>query len=305
MSDFIGAAIGAAMSPITNAWAGNAAQHAMDFTASQQLVAQDFNSAQAAETRDFNSREAEKTRQFQTEMSNTQYQRATKDMLTAGLNPMLAYSQGGAGTPVGATASGPTAASSGGSGTSFNVTNPALSAVAGAQVENMLKQNENIAADTKVKEKTADEIAARTPTYAVSMDAMRAQIEQTSQNIRESLSRISVNVASAAQAEQQTRNLQALLPQIAATIQQIKTQTKATEAQTGLTHAEHDAVVQRYMANLPELEAKYLAAKEFIERMHGPAAMTQAGMYSTPIGALNDLLHSFIPFIGSGQDVKR
>lgn len=32
-------------------------------------------------------------------MSNTQYQRATQDMLKAGLNPMLAYSQGGAGTP--------------------------------------------------------------------------------------------------------------------------------------------------------------------------------------------------------------
>lgn len=64
------------------------------------------NAAIANSTNQFNADQAQKNRDFQERMRQTQYQTTVQDLMAAGLNPMLAYSQGGAGTPSGSAATG-------------------------------------------------------------------------------------------------------------------------------------------------------------------------------------------------------
>lgn len=79
-----GGAIGLGGALLQNQWSADAASHANSFT-----------------ERMINQQEG-----FQTAMSNSAYQRGMVDMRAAGLNPMLAYMQGGASTPSGSMGTG-------------------------------------------------------------------------------------------------------------------------------------------------------------------------------------------------------
>jgi hypothetical protein len=90
------------------------------------------------------SKEASLNRDFQERMARNAYQYAVEDLRKAGLNPALAYQQGGASTPSGSTA---------------NVKNPFDSAMAMIQLQKMRQEVNTAKAQeklTKAQEKRVD-----------------------------------------------------------------------------------------------------------------------------------------------------
>lgn len=112
------------MSQQTNAFNAQQAVLGRNFSAKQSSLAWERSKEGARNANSFTRAQAQRQMDFQAEQSGSVYQRGMVDMKKAGLNPILAFSQGGA----------PAASGAGGSGAQASATPGSSSTASGVQI---------------------------------------------------------------------------------------------------------------------------------------------------------------------------
>lgn len=228
------------------------AVRARQWAAGEAGTARDFNRAEAQAQRGWSAEQAQKQMDFQERMRGTQYQTAMADMRAAGLNPMLAYSQGGAGTPIGASGQGHSASASAPGGFAARGSAPSgatASGVAGhagsplaqvrpdipslistamqmAQIDSIRAVTENTRVDTA--NKAGEQIGEGGPkTYGSLEKLSRAQVLQ--QEVRHLTERIYLSKEETELVREQVKNALATGDKIRAETASVKANTVLTQ----------------------------------------------------------------------------
>lgn len=186
--------------------------------------------------------QASNANQFSASQFASRYQTTTKDMMAAGLNPMLAYTQGGGSPPIGQQAQ--LEDIGGAVGDSFNraYQNQTQSRVASAQIANIEADTSNKAAQANLWE--AQALAAKSSAYQA--DTQGALNEKTVDKVKADISKIT----------QETRNLNLTEPNIkwqtsvlGATVDSLVEQTELNR-QKGMTEMESRAQIRATISKL-------------------------------------------------------
>lgn len=269
----------------------------------RQANSQNFSSAQQASQQTFNAQQADAQRRWEEVMSNTSIQRRVQDLQAANINPLLAWQGGGASTPTGAAATSGIASAGIASPVPGHSIAASYASAASAQANEAIK--DKYAADAEDARASARLKDSQLPLAAVS-------IEQTQQNIRESTARITkilqeseTSAATAQNLNQQTQNLQAALPQIRATIENLRSlsvknyaEAKAAGASAGVSEATYGEIQQRVKANLPDLDARLKQLEAKAQNLSMPRRGMEAAANDSFIGALGAVLRTLNPLSG-------
>lgn len=160
------------------------------------LLANQQNRSAAADATNTNIEEAQKNRDFQEKMRATQYQTSVEDMKAAGINPMLAISNGGAGTPSGSQTAPAQKAEYKDVGTPA-VNTYMASAQQAASLQNLAantdtttKQGDLAVAQAEREKATADQATASAQQLRAQTGVVPTQIAEMQQRIQESMQKI-------------------------------------------------------------------------------------------------------------------
>lgn len=229
----------------------------------------------------------EENRAWMENLSNTSYQRAVKDMSAAGLNPMLAYSQGGASTPSSAApvvAPVPRMGQAVGEG----IQRGSASALQATQMMQSLQSVEQSKATTDQLRAQIDKIRSETMSNELNTAAKAAEVNQTVANTQRQAAETNTEYERRKLTSQQAEKV---ANEILGVINESAWKHSAYEAMKSGGGFEADVRRRKAEATLSELDI--------------PRSKAEAGMYGRTGGDLIPYIGPLMQLIGGASSARR